>query len=176
MLRREPGQILPGLIMLMLAIRARGMLPLRIGRAAVLRSDAQTAADAATLAGARSIRDQLETQVATTGTSDLARISEPVVRAAAADYARRNGARLTDFEMDGADVRAFAADGRGRARARAQVELVMGVGSSGGAGGNLGPAPGHGNPTISPREWKSVAKELHSPPGCADVVKLGAFL
>src|SRR3954464_1456503 len=140
MLRRETGQILPGLIMLMLAILALGMLTFRIGRAAVLRSDAQTAADAAALAGARSIRDQLETQVATTGTSDLARISEPVVRAAAADYARRNGARLTDFKLDGAAVRAFVdtgeqqvdppkVDRRARARSRARVELVMGVGS-----------------------------------------------
>src|SRR4051794_26169878 len=176
MLRRETGQILPGLIMLMLAILALGMLTFRIGKAAVLRSDAQTAADAAALAGARSIRDQLETQVAMTGTSDLARISEPVARAAAADYARRNRARLTDFKIEGADVRAFVADGRGRARARAQVELVMGVGSTGGAGGTLGPPPGHGDPTISPKEWKTVAKDLHSPPGCADVVKLGAFL
>ena len=53
MLRRETGQILPGLIMLMLAILALGMLAFRIGKAAVLRSGAQTAADAAALAGAR---------------------------------------------------------------------------------------------------------------------------
>ena len=52
MLRRETGQILPGLIMLMLAILALGMLTFRIGKAAVLRSGAQTAADAAALAGA----------------------------------------------------------------------------------------------------------------------------
>ena len=90
MLRRENGQILPGLIMLMLAILALGMLTFRIGKAAVLRSDAQTAADAAALAGARSIRDQLIAQLTTTGTSDLARVSEPVARAAAADYAKRN--------------------------------------------------------------------------------------
>jgi len=70
MLRRETGQILPGLIMLMLAILAIGVLAFRIGRAAVLRSGAQTAADAAALAGARSIRDQLVAQVAATGTSD----------------------------------------------------------------------------------------------------------
>src|SRR5215210_7628232 len=133
MLRRESGQILPGLIMLMLAILALGMLTFRIGKAAVLRSDAQTAADAAALAGARSIRDQLVAQVATTGTSDLARISRPAVRAAAADYARRNGARLTDLEIEGADVRAYVDTGeervdppkserRGKAKARARVE------------------------------------------------------
>src|SRR4051794_11608225 len=134
MLRRECGQILPGLLMLMLAILALGMLTFRIGKAAVLRSDAQTAADAAALAGARSIRDQLAAQVASTGTSDLARVSEPVARAAAADYAHRNGARLTDFTLEGADVRASVDTGdqrvdppkekrRGVARARARVEL-----------------------------------------------------
>jgi hypothetical protein len=185
MLRRETGQILPGLIVLMLAILALGMLTFRIGRAAVLRSDAQTAADAAALAGARSVRDQLTAQVMSTGTSDLARVSEAVARAAAADYAQRNGARLTDFKMDGADVRAFVDTGeqqvdppkddrRGKARARARVELVFGTASSG--GGNMGPPPGHGDPTISPREWKSIAGDLHSPPGCADLVKLGRFL
>ena len=61
MLRRaggQDGQILPGLIMLMLAILAIGALSFRIGKAAVLRSNAQTASDAAALAGARSIRDQ----------------------------------------------------------------------------------------------------------------------
>ena len=107
MLRRETGQILPGLIMLMLAILALGMLSFTIGKAAVLRSGAQTAADAAALAGARSIRDQLIAQVATTGTSDFARVSYPIVRAAAADYAKRNEGRLTDLKMEGADVRAY---------------------------------------------------------------------
>ena len=138
MLRRESGQILPGLIMLMLAILALGMLTFRIGKAAVLRSGAQTAADAAALAGARSIRDQLIAQMATTGTSDLARVSEQVARAAAADYAKRNDARLTDFKMDGADVRAWVDtddekvdkpsepkdERRGEARARGRVELI----------------------------------------------------
>src|SRR5215218_385421 len=101
MLRRETGQILPGLIMLMLAILAIGVLAFRVGRAAVLRSGAQTAADAAALAGARSIRDQLIAQVAATGTSDFRLVSEPIVRAAASDYAKRNGARLVDLEMEG---------------------------------------------------------------------------
>src|SRR4051794_41478776 len=105
MLRRETGQILPGLIMLMLAILVLGMLTFRIGKAAVLRSNAQTASDAAALAGARSIRDQLVAQVSSTGTSDLTRVSEPVVRAAAADYAKRNGGPLAAFKLGGAQDR-----------------------------------------------------------------------
>ena len=67
--------------MLMLAILAIGMLTFRIGKAAVLRSGAQTAADAAALAGAKNIRDQLIAQMATTGTADFARVNEPLVRA-----------------------------------------------------------------------------------------------
>ena len=187
MLRRETGQILPGLIMLMLAILALGTLTFQIGNAAVLRSGAQTAADAAALAGARSVRDQLIAQVAATGTSDFARVSEAVARAAAADYAERNGGRLTDFKMEGADVRAFVDtdeekidppkdERRGIARARARVELVPFSPSVGGVpgGGPLGPLGG--DTTITDEEWKELGKELNQPPGCEDVLKLGQFL
>ncbi|MDP9294123.1 MAG: pilus assembly protein TadG-related protein, partial [Actinomycetota bacterium] len=188
MLRRESGQILPGLIMLMLAILALGMLTFRIGRAAVLRSDAQTAADAAALAAAGSVRDQLIAQVVATGTSDFNGVSRPVVEAAARDYAKRNDARLTDLKIDGADVRAFVDTNdekvdppkdqrRGVARARARVELAD-FASLGGASpidpGAVGPIGG--DTKITDKEWKDVGKDLHDPPGCADVAKLGAFL
>jgi hypothetical protein len=185
MLRRERGQILPGLIMLMLAILAIGMLTFRIGKAAVLRSGAQTAADAAALAGARNIRDQLIAQVATTGTSDFSRVSEALVRAAAATYARKNGARLTDLRMEGADVRAWVntneeidppkQDREGKASARARVELVpftMTIGVPGGPA--VGPTGG--NTQITDKEWRELGKDLQKPPGCADVLKLGRFL
>ena len=45
------------------------MLMFQVGKAAVLRSDAQTAADAAALAGATEIKRQLMVQWATTGTT-----------------------------------------------------------------------------------------------------------
>ena len=176
--------------MLMLAILALGMLTFRIGKAAVLRSTAQTAADAAALAGARSIRDQLIDQMATTGTTDLALVSEAVARAAAEDYAKRNDARLTDFKMDGADVRAWVdtdekkvgkpsepkKQRRGEARARGRVELISlpgyaGVGGPAGAGGG-----GGAYDPISEKEWKELAKELKFPPDCEDLYKLGRFL
>jgi len=154
MLRRESGQILPGLIMLMLAILAIGMLAFTIGKAAVLRSGAQTAADAAALAGAKNIRDQLIAQMATTGTADFSRVNEALVRLAATDYAKRNDARLTDMKMDGADVRAWVTtdekidppkeEKEGKASARARVELVtfqsLGL-SFGGGGGAIGGSP-----------------------------------
>ncbi|MDP9133327.1 MAG: pilus assembly protein TadG-related protein, partial [Actinomycetota bacterium] len=186
MLRREIGQILPGLIMLMLAILALGMLTFRIGKAAVLRSGAQTAADAAALAGARNIRDQLIAQVSTTGTSDFSRVNIALVRAAAADYAKRNDARLTDLKMEGADVRAWVTteekidppkqEREGKASARARVELLPYSPSVGGlpGGGPIGPLGG--DTTISAKEWKEIGKELNQPPGCDDVLKLGEFL
>ena len=187
MLRRETGQILPGLVMLLLAILGIGVLSFRIGRAAVLRSSAQTAADAAALAGARSIRDQLIAQVATTGTSDFSRVSYPVVRAAAADYARRNGGRLTELKMEGADVRAWVDtddekvdppdnERRGEARARARVELLPFSPAVGGVpgGGPLGPIGAA--TTISGKEWKELGMRLNKPPGCEDLYELGVFL
>jgi Putative Flp pilus-assembly TadE/G-like len=187
MLRRaggQDGQILPGLIMLMLAILAIGALSFRIGKAAVLRSNAQTASDAAALAGARSIRDQLIAQVATTGTSDLMRISEPVVRAAAADYAKRNHGRLVDFKMDGAEVRTWVDttdkvdspndDHEGKAKARGRVELAtfqsLGVDFDGG-----GAAPSTGSTHITEKEWKDLAKDLHKPLDCPDMKVLADF-
>jgi hypothetical protein len=187
MLRRaggQDGQILPGLIMLMLAILAIGALSFRIGNAAVLRSNAQTASDAAALAGARSIRDQLIAQVATTGTSDLMRISEPVVRAAAADYAQRNHGRLVDFKMDGAEVRTWVDtndkvdapndDHEGKAKARGRVELAtfqsLGVDFDGG-----GSAPSTGSTHITDEQWKDLAKDLHKPLDCPDMKVLADF-
>ena len=184
MLRRETGQILPGLIMLMLAILAIGMLTFRIGKAAVLRSGAQTAADAAALAGAGNIKDQLIAQMATTGTADFSRVSEPLVRAAAADYAKRNHGRLVDFKMDGAEVRTWVDTNdqvdspkdthEGKAKARWRVELAtfqsLGVDFDGG-----GSAPSTGSTHITEEEWKDLAKDLHKPLDCPDMKVLADF-
>jgi hypothetical protein len=186
MRRRETGQILPGLVMLMLAILALGMLSFKIGKAAVLRSGAQTAADAAALAGARNIRDQLIALMAATGTADFSRVNQALVRLAATDYAKRNGARLINMKMEGADVRAWVTtdekidppkeDREGKASARARVELVtfqsLGL-SFGGGGGALG--GGTGNVHITDKEWKELEKDLHKPLDCADMRVLADF-
>jgi Putative Flp pilus-assembly TadE/G-like len=188
MLRRESGQILPGLVMLMLAILAIGMLAFTIGKAAVLRSGAQTAADAAALAGAKNIRDQLLAQMATTGTADLSRINKPLVGLAAARYARKNDARLLRFTVNGADVRTWVSTDEkidppketrdGKASARARVELVTfqslgvnfgGLGIGGGGGG------GTGSTNISDKEWKELEKKLSKPYDCADMRVLADF-
>src|SRR5437762_3420075 len=101
-LRPQDGQILPALVMVLLGIVSMGVLVVAIGKATVLRSNAQTAADAAALAGARNLRDQLIQQVATTGTADLERIDDAAVEAAAYQYARDNRAHVTRVTVDGA--------------------------------------------------------------------------
>src|SRR5688572_5817807 len=104
----ERGQILPGLLVVLLAVLAVGMLMFQVGKAAVLRSGAQTAADAAALAGAQEIRRQLMVQWATTGTTSIELVSEPPVRARMREYAKRNGATLIESSVvvQGVDVKA----------------------------------------------------------------------
>jgi hypothetical protein len=199
-MRREDGQILPGLVILLLAIVGLGVLGFQIGKAAILRSEAQTAADAAALAGAREIKRQLELQWARFGTTDATAIDTGAVVAAMADYARRNGARLDPDHpprIDGADVKAWVqteaelgedaaevdreqvpvlpdevGSVRGEARARARLSLAL-PGYNTGAGI---PVPGGGSPRITDAEWDALAQRISKPPVCADVVTLGLFL
>jgi hypothetical protein len=181
-LRGDAGQMTPVIVMLLAGIVGLGVVAVQVGKATVLRSDAQTAADAAALAAARDVRDQLSEQVAATGTSSLAAIDDVRVQAAASNYARANDARLTrTVERDGADVKVWVetvrtqGDGapkelqdRGaEARARARLELlpVFPGGSSGGGA----PPPSGGSPKISAAEWHEIGKELkHHPPQCSD--------
>ena len=105
----ERGQILPGLLVVMLALLAVGVLMFQVGKAAVLRSGAQTAADAAALAGAREIRRQLMVQWATTGTTDISLINRPLVIAQMSLYAKKNDATLLPprpGDIQGVDVKA----------------------------------------------------------------------
>jgi cell division protein FtsB len=197
MVRREDGQILPGLLILVLAVFALGIMAFQVGKATILRSEAQTAADAAALAAARDVRNQLNAQVIRFGTSDLSLVNSAQVIAAARDYARRNGARVTSFERQGVDVKVKVRtvedlgkearpvdkeDEKAEARARARVELFSGGSVGGGSPTNLGPLTSGGNVTISDSEWEEFGKTINRPPRCTDnqadndVVKLGRFL
>lgn len=197
MLRRDDGQILPGLLMLVMAVFALGIMAFQIGRATILRSEAQTGADAAALAAARDVRNQLNAQVARYGFADLALINGGRVRAAANDYARRNDVRITAFDRQGVDVKVRVTtkerlgkrarpidseDVKGEAKARARVQLFAAAPSFGGGAPNMGPLPSGGNVTISDKEWEEFAKTINQPPRCTDnasdndVVKLGQFL
>src|SRR5215207_6998689 len=159
----ERGQILPGLLVVLLAVLAVGMLMFQVGKAAVLRSDAQTAADAAAMAGANEIKRQLMTQWATAGTTDITLIDQALVRARMAEYAKKNGATLiqSSVVIQGVDVKAAVTtdeevgkqDAKGEARARARIELMPGLG----AGGSIGPIPGGSAsgpvPKVSGKDW-----------------------
>ena len=177
--------MLPVVVMVMLVLLGLGMIAVQIGKATVMRSDAQTAADAAALAAVREIRDQLAQQVAATGTSSFALIDDVRVNAMAADYAGKNEAHLArPVQRNGADVRVWVAtnsklgkgagdteDHEGEARARARLELVPVFGSGGGGGG--GGAGGGGSPTgavspITDKEWEKLKDEIHHPPHCED--------
>src|SRR5687768_1738985 len=191
----ERGQILPGLLVIMLALLAVGVLMFQVGKAAVLRSGAQTAADAAALAGAQEIKRQLMAQWATTGTTDITLINQVLVRAQMRAYAKKNDATLIESSVviQGVDVKAAVTtdddlgegakesgkeDAEGQAHARARIELtaVLGV------GGSIGPLPGAGGgsgtvPKISEKEWKEIEEKIgKGAPTCDDMVALGRFL
>ena len=186
-LRRQDGQIIPVLLVVMLSLLAVGLLFFQVGRAAIFSTEAQTAADAAALAAVKNVRTQLMAQVATTGTSDMALINGAAVRAAAESYARRNGARVTRLDRRGVDVKVWVSrleglggDGRrAEARARARIDLVA---IPGAGGSSIGPLVTGGDPTIDDDEWEELGKQISSPPTCGtsassnDLVKLTALL
>jgi hypothetical protein len=196
-LRGDDGQVVPLLLFVILATLAGGWALYEVGKAATVRADAQTAADAAALAGTKNVRDQLRRQLETTGTADLVRIIDPEVRAAAASYAARNGARLTSYERFGVDVRVkvqtvdSAGSGdeaiavrerRADARARASMSLlptIPGGGPIGGFGaGGSGNAPLGRLTPIDGDDWDRLERDLGDPPfrGDTDLVRLGRFL
>jgi len=191
--RGEAGQILPGLVVLLLALLALGVLFFQVGKASVLRSQAQTAADAAALAGATEIKRQLMVQWATMGTTDLSAVDDALVVAQMRRYAEKNEATLVAHTIVGVDVKATVTThetvgegarsvgkerSKGEANARARIAITGGLG-----GGSIGPVPGGGGggsgevPKISDKEWKELEEDIgEGPPGCDDVVKLGRFL
>jgi putative Flp pilus-assembly TadE/G-like protein len=192
-LRRQDGQIIPALMVLMLALLAVGVMFFQVGRAAIFSTEAQTAADAAALAAVNDVRDQLLEQLATTGTTDLARVNPLRVRAAAESYAQRNGARIVRFDRRGVDVKVWVAtnaklgrgaerldqeDTRGEEHARARLELI----SLPGGAGNIGQMITSGVSSIKDSEWKALEEDISSPPTCGtgassnDLVALGKLL
>ena len=82
-LKRQDGQIVPLLMMIMLSLLAFGVLFFQVGRAAIFSTEAQTAADAAALGAVQNIKAQLSAQVGRTGRSALARLDPAAIKAAA---------------------------------------------------------------------------------------------
>jgi hypothetical protein len=196
MLLREDGQILPGLAVLLGVTLALGVLFFQVGKASILRSDAQNAADAAALAGAQEIQRQLEAQYARAGFTDPTVVDPVAVVAKMREYARKNGGELVrqDLNLLAVDVRAWVVsedelggdaepadrkDFQAEAKARAQVQL--GPFSLGDPGGAPVPAqggvPGGGIPRVTPDEWDALRKRIGpAPRDCPDVVALGLLL
>lgn len=190
----EDGQIVPLLLLVLLATLAFGILFFQVGRAAVFRSDAQTAADSAALAGAKNIETQLKRQLAATGVANPMLINDLEVRAASEVYARRNDARITKFSRTGVAVRinvqtneslgedaepANQEDARGHARARAALTLTGGIAglplpslSGGGGGGGTS-----GSTDISASDWDELREQVGKPPfSSREIVMVGKFL
>jgi hypothetical protein len=194
-LRGQDGQIIPALMVLMLALLAVGIMFFQVGRAAIFSTEAQTAADAAALGAVQEIKAQLMQQVATTGTSSLAAIDPIRVRIAAERFARMNKGRVTKLERRGVDVKVWAStneqlgsaadnvnqeDAEGSAHARARID-VLAISAVGGLG-NIGAAVGNAVKRIKAGDWDDLAGEISDPPTCGhgeksnDLVKLGQML
>lgn len=136
---REGGQTLPALLVLVAAILALGVGLFQVARAADLRAGAQSGADASALAAAQSMSSPLMAGLTNVGVISAGAIDQASARAAAVDYAQRNGTTLVDYRpsalgatvvvesgkaLDGEAVPDEVRGRRGEATARAEVRLT----------------------------------------------------
>jgi Putative Flp pilus-assembly TadE/G-like len=135
----ERGQLLPIYVVAIFSVLALGAILFQVGRAATLRSDAQTAADAAALAGARELASQLISADGSTFGLD-----EDAVRAEAAGYAEENDARLVSFELNGCGVWVEVESEQELEGEEAEQLDVAGERASAEAAGAMGPTVGLG--------------------------------
>jgi hypothetical protein len=118
--RRDGGQAIMGLAVLLAVVTLLGLLVAHMGTAAADRAAARTAADASALAAA---------------------VGGP---AAAAEASRRNGATLESVTVNGDGAEVTVRVGRATASARAQAGTLAGAGSNSNAslmGGSPGVSP-----------------------------------
>lgn len=165
-LRAEEGQILAGLILVMIALFTFGLWLFQVGNASAKRADAQTGADAAALAAA----EEMKRQLFSFDVPNPALINWVLVRAEAEKYAARNDVSITGFTPLGLDViveatndeglRADGADDlgvegdRGRAKARARVAIIqVPWASAGGTGTSQSIPPPADAPEFVRRAW-----------------------
>ena len=195
MLRRADGQILPGLLVVLLALLAVGMMMFQVGKAALLRSGAQTAPTpphwrARPRSSASSGRSGPPTAPPTSPCSTSAlvlakmrRVREEERRDVVESKVVIQGVDVkatvtTDPDL-GKDGRAQSAttDGEGEAKARARVEI-----SAGARRREHRPVPGGGGGLRPDAEdlrqgvEEARQEDRQGAPSCEDIVKLGKFL
>jgi hypothetical protein len=103
-LRDERGQIIPMLLVVLLLCLALGLMMLQVGLAADYKSRAQTAADAAALAGAIEVKREIIAAWAMDHQLQPEEINMALVCAQAAIYAERNRAHITSCRHEEYDI------------------------------------------------------------------------
>lgn len=174
---------MPVLLVLFAAIMGIGVVFFQVGRASTLSAEAQSAADAAALGAATEMREQLMAMIATSGFSDVNLVDEIRVRAAAEDWARRNGATVTSLSRDlyRVTVEVVSLDSLGEDAELADSE---GARSERGASAELKPSPivlgaiggvlaTGGSGDVPATDWEDLSRTLG---GSLDIVALGRFL
>lgn len=136
---RDRGQVTPVLLLFVVVTAGVGMALFQVGRASVAQTGTQSGADAAALAAAASLRDQMLGILQRTAFNEPAELNLGLATRAARDYAARNGARLVDVDYEGLRATATvetaqplgdtgpldrAQDARGRADATAEVDIL----------------------------------------------------
>lgn len=101
----EAGGLAPAYLLMLVAMALGLLVFLQVGHATVLGTEARNAADAAALAGARDLRDQL---LSTPAWGLPPMLNSLSVRSAAVDYANRNDATLVDFDASLTSCRVHA--------------------------------------------------------------------
>jgi len=155
----EDGQVLPILMTGLVLVLVVGFLLGQVGAAARLKTEGQTAADAAALAGAENVKKQLLGLISAESVTPDG-VDWLQAEQAARDYAKRNGGTVTDFQHLLFDVRVTVRSDRGldgvdvgRDDARAISKARASLGSSYAISAALGGAPGTGTDRTSP-SWR----------------------
>src|SRR3954451_10884809 len=123
MLRRQDGQIIPALLMVMLALIVLGAIFFQVGRAAIFSTEAQPPADASPLAPAKNIQAQRTGQVRGAGAADLSLVDSSQVLAAPEAYAQRNGAHVVKLDRQGVDVKVWVSTNARLGRGATRLDL-----------------------------------------------------
>jgi len=131
--------MMPIYIVVIFSVLALGALLFQVGRAATLSSDAQTAADAAALAAAKELSEQLFS-----ADGSVSSLDESAVRAAAEDYAAQNDAEVTDFALNACGVRVTVETLSELSGEEAEETGVEGDAAEGRAAAAMGPESGTG--------------------------------